>query len=270
MDISAHIERNREYVRIVEGSEYAVIFVHGIVGTPRHFDFLIDVVPPNVSIYNMLLDGHGYGVRDFSRTSLKKWETQFEQMVEKLLLTHKKLFIVAHSMGTLFAIEQAIKHKEITDLFLIASPLRISVSLPLYEVVFKIFFDSIPPHDARTLSAKSCYGIAHDFNLFKYFGWIPRFIDLFVKVHKTNKIIGELKTRTFVYQSYADEVVSRKTFKMIEALPCAELHILKHSTHFYYPEGDPDILRAELARVLGIALGETEKTQSALENQSNG
>ena len=37
-----------------------------------------------------------------------------------------------------------------------------------------------------------------------------------------------------------------------------------------YPEGDPDILRAELARVLGIALGEKEKTQSTLENQSNG
>ena len=142
VDISAHIERNREYVRIVEGSEYAVLFVHGIVGTPRHFDFLIDVVPPNVSIYNMLLDGHGYGVRDFSRT--------------------------------------------------------------------------------------------------------------------------------FVYRSYADEVVSRKTFKMIEDIPCAELHILKHSTHFYYPDGDPDILRAELARVLGIALGETEKTHSASETQSNG
>ena len=119
-----------------------MLFVHGIVGTPRHFDFLIDVVPSTVSIYNMLLDGHGYGVRDFSRT--------------------------------------------------------------------------------------------------------------------------------FVYQSYADEVVSRKTFKMVEDIPCAELHILKHSTHFYYPEGDPDILRAELARVLEIALGETEKTQSALENQSNG
>ena len=94
-----------------------MLFVHGIVGTPRHFDFLIDVVPSTVSIYNILLDGHGYGVRDFSRT--------------------------------------------------------------------------------------------------------------------------------FVYQSYADEVVSRKTFKMVEDIPCAEL-----------------------ARVLGIALGETiNVTKSTFDSQ---
>ena len=47
MNISTHIERNKEYVRIVEGSEYAVLFVHGIIGTPRHFDFLMDLVPSN-------------------------------------------------------------------------------------------------------------------------------------------------------------------------------------------------------------------------------
>ena len=218
MDISAHIERNKEYVRIVEGSEYAVLFVHGIIGTPRHFDFLMDLVPSNVSIYNMLLDGHGYGVRDFSHTSLKKWETQFDRVVSELLLTHKKLFIVAHSMGTLFSIEQAVKRKEITDLFLLASPLRVSVRPVLYSIIFKIFFDCIAPDDAHALAAKSCYGIAHDLNILKYIGWIPRFIDLFVKIHKTHKILGQLNTRTAIYQSYMDEVVSRKTFKIIEKI----------------------------------------------------
>ena len=112
--------------------------------------------------------------------------------------------------------------------------------------------------------AKSCYGIAHDLNILKYIGWIPRFIDLFVKIHKTRKILGQLNTRTAIYQSYMDEVVSRKTFKIIEKIPCADMKILKHSTHYYYPDGDPDILRAEFARVLGNALNGTADAKSKL------
>ena len=37
----------------------AYIFVHGIVGTPNHFDFLMEYVPEDVSVWKLVLDGHG-------------------------------------------------------------------------------------------------------------------------------------------------------------------------------------------------------------------
>ena len=64
---------HREYKRIVRGADRAILFVHGIVGTPNHFRDLVPLVPESISVYNILLDGHGKGVTDFSRTSLQKW-----------------------------------------------------------------------------------------------------------------------------------------------------------------------------------------------------
>ncbi len=92
---------HKEYKRIIAGASSAVLFIHGIVGTPNHFDHFIPLVPEDVSTHNMLLDGHGKGVTDFSHASMKKWESQVAEAVEKLAETHERIYIVAHSMGSL-------------------------------------------------------------------------------------------------------------------------------------------------------------------------
>ena len=53
---------HKEYKRIVENSPKALLFIHGILGTPNHFAPFIPLVPENLSVYNLLLDGHGKGV----------------------------------------------------------------------------------------------------------------------------------------------------------------------------------------------------------------
>ena len=67
---------HRTYARIVPGAGTAVLMVHGIVGTPRHFDWLIPEFDETWSVYNILLDGHGGSVDDFAETSMKKWKEQ--------------------------------------------------------------------------------------------------------------------------------------------------------------------------------------------------
>ena len=134
-----------EYIRLVDGADVAVLFIHGIIGTPRHFDDLIPLVPKNISIYNMLLDGHGKGVSDFSHTSMKKWEVQVSRAVDSLLSTHKKLFIVAHSMGTLLAIEQATRRAEISGLFLLAVPIKLFIKPRMLINVTKVFLTRFLP-----------------------------------------------------------------------------------------------------------------------------
>lgn len=63
------------YIRAVPGSRCAVLFLHGILGTPRHFDFLLESVPADWSVYNMQLDGHGGTLRDFTGSSMTRWQT---------------------------------------------------------------------------------------------------------------------------------------------------------------------------------------------------
>ena len=48
---------HREYIRLVPGADTAVLFLHGIAGTPRHFDArlpLVHLVPENWSVYTVL------------------------------------------------------------------------------------------------------------------------------------------------------------------------------------------------------------------------
>ena len=62
-------------------------------------------------------------------------------MVEELSLTHEKIYIVAHSLGTLLAIEQAIKNKTVYKLFLIAVPLSLSLKPKMAINSLKVYFD---------------------------------------------------------------------------------------------------------------------------------
>ena len=95
------------YIRLVPGAKTAVLMVHGIVGTPRHFDFLLDTVPQDVSVMNILLPGHGGTVKDFANASMKQWKQTVAEAMETLCTTHERVIVVAHSMGTLLTAEAA-------------------------------------------------------------------------------------------------------------------------------------------------------------------
>lgn len=236
--------------RIVEGSSKAILFIHGIVGTPNHFAEFIKLVPGDVSVYNMLLDGHGKTAADFGKTSMKKWETQVEAAVSELLAQHNELFIVAHSMGTLFAIEQAVKNDRISGLFLMAVPIKLFIKPKMLSNAMKVYFNRIRPDDTIALAAKACYGIQPDKNPVKYFGWLPRYLELFSKIRKTRNILPDLKTKCTAYQSACDEMVSKKAIKYLNSNSGMETVALRKSTHYYYEKEDFTFLLSEFERFI--------------------
>lgn len=243
-------QKHQAYVRISEDADTAVLFIHGIVGTPRHFQKFLPLVPQNMTVYNVLLDGHGRGVRDFSRSSMEKWEAQIRSVVEELAANHKRLYLVAHSLGTLLAMEQAVVNPKIAGLFLLAVPLRLSVKWRLPVNCFKVFFDRIDPSDAAALAARECYGIERDKNLLHYLGWLPRYWELFSKMREARKQLGALSTPSFVYQSGQDEMLARSSLKYLQANPCMQVCELKASGHYYYDPQDMQFLLDEFCRFL--------------------
>ena len=243
---------HKEYVRICDNSNIVILFIHGIVGTPNHFNEFVSLVPESFSVYNLLLDGHGKGVKDFSRSSMKKWEEQVASVAEELSLTHEKIYIVAHSLGTLLAIDQAIKNKKVCKLFLLAVPLRLSIKPKMPINSLKVYFDKIRPDDYEALAAKKCYGIAIDKNPFHYIGWIPRFLELFAKIRQTRKMIMSLNITCSVYQSVKDEMVSRRTKKYLENNPRILINDLEKSGHYYYDKEDFDFLITEFNKMLNV------------------
>lgn len=230
------------YTRLVPNAESAVLFIHGILGTPEHFSAFLPLIPAEMSVMNLLLDGHGKGVREFSRTSMKRWEAQVEAAVDSLLATHKKLYIAAHSLGTLLAVEQAVK-KPVTGLFLLAVPIRLRIKPRVFATCWKVWRGKVRDTDIYTAAARNCCGIEQHKNLLLYLGWIPRFWELLVKIHKTQKLLPSLTAPGMAYQSAKDELVSTASIPYLGANNALQVTCLEHSTHYYYDPKDLTFLQ---------------------------
>ena len=57
------------YFRNRPDANTAVLLIHGILSTPRHFDWLIPHIPDYFDVSNILLAGHGGTAQDFSVAS---------------------------------------------------------------------------------------------------------------------------------------------------------------------------------------------------------
>ena len=241
---------HKETKRLVADAKTAVLFIHGINGTPNHFHMLTPLVPDSMTLHNLLLDGHGKMPLDFGRTSMKKWELQVQNAVDSLAATHEEVLIVGHSMGTLFAMEQALRLDKVKRLFLIAIPVTPWLSAQHYSNIFKMYFNRIRPDDRAVLAAIHCYGIGPDKNLLHYYRWTPRFLELFHKVHKTCKLLPSLQTPCAAYQSRLDEMVSPRSIPYLKKHAPFPVHVLENSSHTYYDPTDEAYLQEEFVRFL--------------------
>ncbi len=223
-------------------ADTAVLFIHGIIGTPKHFTELIPLlqqVPENFTVSNITLDGHGKTADHFAATSMVKWKSQVEAEIERLSTTHRNLIVVAHSMGCLFAIQQGIFYPErISRLLLLAAPVKIGVKMPAITNPIKVYFDKISPKDKLAQAAKTSFGMEVDKRLWKYLKWIPRYRELFREVKVTRKMLPELKVPAVAFQSAGDEMVSPKTYNIIKENKNIDTYLLENSTHYLYGEED--------------------------------
>ena len=233
---------HHEYVRLNPEADVAVLFLHGIVGSPRHFDHrlpLIHLVPEQWSVYSVLLPGHGGSVEDFSASTMQHWKSYVWSIFEALRQGHQKVILVGHSMGTLFALQLAIEKGEgIPFLFLLACPLCPQVSFAaIRHSVSLITSNPARLNDAQTAMYQSG-SVVLTKKLWKYIPWVPNLLSLLRECRKTRKNMGKLKIKTFVFQSQKDELVSHRSEKYLKTSPYVHLFELKKSTHFFYEEGD--------------------------------
>ena len=239
---------HREYIRRVPGSDTAVLLIHGIVGTPRHFDDLLQQIPAEWSVHNLLLDGHGGTVEDFARTSMEKWKAQVACRLGELLQTHKQVLLIGHSMGTLFAIQNAVDHPDrVPALFLLGCPLRVRYPP---KTMFQSIRAALGKTDPAAVLLRNDSSVHLSPKLWKYLMWIPRFWELLRECRRIRKLLPALHTPTVCFQSRKDEMVSMKSCKALEKNPVIHTEILEESGHFAYSPGDTKRLRQALNRLL--------------------
>ena len=242
---------HKEFNRIVDYGNTAILFIHGVVGTPNYFNDFIAYIPDNWSISNLLLDGHGKGVDEFAKASMRKWKEQVSEKVNELLATHKNIIIMGHSMGTLFAIEQGIKHpSNIKALILLASPLRVFIRPQMAINIIRIFVKNVNSRNRMTIAVCNAYGIKVDKRMWKYIKWLPRYFELLVEIKSTRKQIHMLQVPCYAFQSAKDEIVSMSACKVLETNKNIHTTVLKKSRHFYYNEDDYELITKKLKELI--------------------
>ncbi len=244
--------QHKAYVKDADGDS-AVLFIHGFLGSPGHFSGLIPLVPEDYGIYNILLEGHGKGTREFAAASMKAWKRQVEKAVCELEKKYKKIYIAAHSLGTLLAMEAAINHPQsIKALWFLGSPLKIWVKPQAFKNTIKSFFNVLSANDSTALAYKNSHSVTLDKRIWLYAGWIPRYLELFEEAKKARDNILRIEIPVFIYQSAGDELVSLKSMDYIPQKDNIHVKVLENSAHFIYDEKDFSYLAREFSHILKI------------------
>lgn len=245
---------HKAFRRDQPGGKRAVLFIHGICGSPAFFEPFYDRVPDDWSIRAVLLQGHGATSRDFSKASMAAWKAQVSGVVDELARDHQSLMIVGHSMGTLLAIEQSLRYPEnIQGLFLMAVPLRIWPKAIGISHSIRTALD-MKTHDDPVLElSKRLYSIQPDRKVWHYWGFIPRYWELLMEMRASRRRILEVKVPLYVFQSKKDEIVSARSAADLLKNPRVRLRLLENSDHKYHPPADQAYLLSEFEAFCRLA-----------------
>ena len=243
--------RHEPVIRYLPESRVAVLMIHGILGSPCHFEFLMPLIPEDWSVYNILLDGHGGTAGEFGRTSMKKWKKQVSDQLSLLRSRHEKILIVTHSMGGLFAIQEAAEDpRKIGGLFLLAVPMKPWVSFRGALSSAKAALGLVDEKDKVTTAMREDSSVTLTRNLFAYIPWIPKFIVLLWEAHKTCTAVQRLAVPCRAVQSARDEMVSMRSCKALRKNPAIAITVMDHSGHFGYEGSELEKVRRQFRQML--------------------
>ena len=169
--------------RINPESEVSLIFVHGIMGTYRHFSFLYPIVDKRYSYYAFELKGHDADYRAFRDAKYQEWEDEVLALAEFLHNEGQRVVFVTHSMGGLFALLFAKRHPGEASLFLLNPPLYGNIK----PIAFKRYGDAIYGDDQieeESKRLKRATDMELTKNPFAYLTWLPNMFSLYKAMRK--------------------------------------------------------------------------------------
>lgn len=232
-------------------SNTAVLFVHGIQGQPKQFQFLIDALPASVEARAILLPGHGKSARDFHASRRTDWLAAVRAETEALLAQGKRVLYVGHSMGCLLGL---LVSRELgapyAGMLLLCCPYR-----PRVAGRFGDLFRSVgqkregeDPHVAAALEGNSVpvEGFRDCLYLLRPYG------DLFWLMDRARHIRPREPKKVKFFFSDNDEVVSAVSIKHAKKWPEARVRILEGSGHCYFPDKAKDTLQQELIELIEV------------------
>ncbi len=226
-------------------AKLAVLFVHGIQGQPKQFQFLTDALPSSVEGRAILLPGHGKTAREFHAVGRADWQAAVRKETEALLAQGKRVLYVGHSMGCLLGLSVS---RELgapyAGMLLLGCPFRIRflgrfVGDPLRSIGRKREED---PRDRASREGNSVptEGLGDLLRI------LHPYAELMRLVRQERRAKPRLPERVRFFFSGNDEIVSLRSSETAGEWPHAEIRVLEGCGHCYFTDAAIKTLRAAL------------------------
>ncbi len=242
------LELHRPVERIVPGARDAVLFIHGFLGTPRFWQPFLDALPEDVSFLALLLPGHGGKVPEFGHVPRGAWRSAADQAIRELSARHERVYIVAHSLGTLLAVSSVVRDPgRVKGMLLIAVPLHLRISPR--TLLSNIRKGLGLGESGAALS--SYYGTDPDWRVWRYLSWLPRYLEFFSESAAARRALPQLRIPSQAFMFRRDELVSPRSIAPLKNSPSLRVTVLPDSGHHAFTEDERSRMLAACLHLIG-------------------
>lgn len=235
---------NHTEFEYVKNNEIAMVFIHGILGSPVQFkEMALYMHNFDIDCYCVLLPGHGHDTKKFRECTKEDWIQFINTKCSELRKRYKKLIIIGHSMGALLALKEA--NEELADLIILMNaPIIANFTLKQHQIGFKVLWGKEEDDDEFVKAYRESFSV-DKCKFHEYLLWLKPFLSLLTLMFYTRKILSQVKAPTLIIQSKRDETVHYKSAKIIydniKSIK-KEIVMLEKSGHTYYEKSEQEII----------------------------
>lgn len=213
----------------------AVLFIHGLSAKKEDNIYLLDQLRTykNIELYTFTLPGHENDT--VSKATGKEWIEKSEAELKEVLKRHKRVTIVAHSMGTILAVNLASRYKEVEKLVLLSSAFIFGNFKQNKDDLVKVITGKVDKE----------VGTGFEGALKKFFA-IPKSVMIeYKKLADSNKEnIKKIKCPTLIMHGSIDNVISIKSSRFVyDNLTCPKDFVtIKNVRHQLFKSRKKEII----------------------------
>ncbi len=227
----------------------AVLFVHGIQGQPKQFQFLFDAVPPEVQVCAPMLPGHGSSAKAFHASGRKEWLAAVLRETQTLRSQGKRVIYVGHSLGCLLGLKASRK---------LGDPYAgmLLICCPFYPIIaggfrngLRFMFQKQGREDQQVLVSRAANSVP-----------VNGFQDVLCLAHpyaELMRLIREVRqmepkgpAHVRFRFSTADQAVKAKSAPFAGKWPGADIRVMSDCTHTCFSERAVQAMQKDLYELL--------------------
>jgi len=255
MEQSASQNTHQPFLWEAEGSDTAVLMVHGILGSPNQFEGIAQrLVQEGFSVMAILLPGHGGSARDFAKAKPKDWQQTVHEAAALLRQRYRHIFLLGHSMGGLLIIGEAIQCGA-DGLILISVPMRVKIGFKSMFISMKILWGDSARDDEKMRTYRRSFSIAAG-PLWQRLRWISTYGGLLQLIKNTRRSLEQVRQPVLIIQSRRDETVWWQSAEILRRglgnAPAVDVLLLDRSAHSYH---HPDEIGALYSKICDFVKG---------------